>query len=308
VKLLVLGANGQVGFELLRSLAPLGEVLATTRSGQLPDGRTCIAADVSDLASLPALVAGAGADIVINATAYTAVDKAESEPALAHRINAEAPAVLATACAAAGSHLVHFSTDYVFDGEGSRPYREDDATAPLGVYGASKLAGERAVRDSGVDHRIFRLCWVYGARGGNFLLTMLRLARERDHLRVVADQLGAPTAAHRIADAVAQSLARQPAASGTWHLSAEGQASWHEFAAAIFSGAVGRGLLASAPTLEAIPGSAYPTPARRPGYSRLDTSRFQRDFGLRLGDWREGLDEVLDDLAGGRSAAGPRGT
>jgi dTDP-4-dehydrorhamnose reductase len=302
VRILVVGGNGQVGFELLRSLAPLGEVLATTRSGLLPDGRPCITADLSDLASLPALVGEAGADIVVNATAYTAVDKAESEPALAHRINAEAPAALAAACAQAGSRLVHFSTDYVFDGAGTRPYREDDATAPLGVYGASKWAGEQAVRDSGVGHMIFRLCWVYGARGGNFLLTMLRLARERGHLRVVADQVGAPTAAHRIADGVAHALARQPQATGTWHLSATGQGSWHDFAAAIFEGAVGRGLLATAPTLDAIPGSAYPTPARRPAYSCLDTSKLQRDFDLHIGDWREGLDEVLDRLASGSRA------
>ena len=302
MKLLVLGGNGQVGFELLRSLAPLGEVLATTRTGQLPDGRPCITADLSDLASLPALLDRAEADVVVNATAYTAVDKAESQPGLAHRINAEAPAALAAACATAGIGLVHFSTDYVFDGEGSRPYREDDATAPLGVYGASKWAGEQAVRDSGAEHRIFRLSWVYGPRGANFLLTMLRLARERGHLRVVADQVGAPTAAHRIADGVARSLVRQPRATGTWHLSAEGQASWHDFAAAIFDGAVERGLLASAPGLEAIPGSAYPTPARRPAYSRLDTGRFQRDFGLHIGDWRQGLGEVLDQLASGSRA------
>lgn len=297
MKLLVLGGNGQVGFELLRSLAPLGEVLASTRSGSLPDGRPCLVADLTDLASLPDLLDRAGADIVVNATAYTAVDKAESEPGLAHRLNAEAPAALAAACAARGVGLVHFSTDYVFDGSATRPYREDDATAPLGVYGASKWAGEQAVRDSGASHKIFRLCWVYGPRGANFLLTMLRLARERGHLRVVADQVGAPTAAHRIADGVARALAVRPQASGTWHLAAEGQASWHEFAAAIFSGAVERGLLAAAPGLEAIPGSAYPTPARRPAWSRLDTGRFQRDFGLHIGDWREGLDEVLDQLA-----------
>jgi dTDP-4-dehydrorhamnose reductase len=302
VKLLVLGGNGQVGFELLRSLAPIGEVLTTTRSGQLPDGRPCLTADLSDLAALPALVGGAEADIVINATAYTAVDKAESEPELAHRINAAVPAALAAACLAAGSRLVHFSTDYVFNGEGTRPYREDDATAPLGVYGASKWAGEQAVRDSGANHMVFRLCWVYGPRGANFLLTMLRLARERGHLRVVADQIGAPTAAHRIADGVAHALARESRASGTWHLSARGQCSWHDFAAAIFAGAVERGLLASAPGLEAIPGSAYPTPARRPAYSCLDTAKFEREFGLHIGDWREGLDEVLDQLASGSRA------
>ena len=294
----MIGGNGQVGHALLGQLAPLGEVLATTRTGKLPDGRACLAADVADTASLAGLVHLAAADVVVNASAYTAVDRAEDEPELAHLINAEAPRALAAACASAGVPLVHFSTDYVFDGSGTRPWREDDATAPLGVYGASKWAGEQAVRDSGAAHKIFRLCWVYGPRGGNFLLTMLRLARERDHLRVVSDQVGAPTSALRIADGVARALVAQPGLSGTWHLSAEGETSWHGFATAIFQGAVERGLLARAPTAEAITSAQFPTRARRPAYSRLDTARFRRDFGFHVGDWREGLDEALDTLAG----------
>lgn len=298
MKFLVIGGNGQVGHALLDRLAPMGEVVATTRTGRLPDGRACLAADVADTGSLAGLVQRVAADVVINASAYTAVDRAEDEPELAHLINAGAPRALAAACAAAGVPLVHFSTDYVFDGTGTRPYREDDATAPLGVYGASKWAGEQAVRDSGAAHKIFRLCWVHGPRGANFLLTMLRLARERDHLRVVADQVGAPTSALRIADGVARALAAGPGLSGTWHLSAEGETSWHGFATAIFQGAVARGLLAQAPTVEPITTAEFPTKARRPAYSRLDTSRFQRDFGLHIGDWREGLDEVLDTLAG----------
>ena len=298
MRFLVIGANGQVGHALLAALAPLGDVVASTRLGKLPDGRACLAADVADTASLAGLVHRAAADVVVNASAYTAVDRAEDEPGLAHRINADAPRALAAACAASGVPLVHFSTDYVFDGSGKRPYREDDATAPLGVYGASKWAGEQAVRDSGAAHKIFRLCWVHGPRGGNFLLTMLRLGRERDHLRVVADQVGAPTSALRIASGVARSLAAQPALSGTWHLSAEGETSWHGFATAIFQGAVERGLLARAPSVEAITSAEYPTRARRPAYSRLDTGRFQRDFGFHIGDWREGMAEVLDALAG----------
>ena len=294
----MIGGNGQVGHALLGQLAPLGEVLATTRTGKLPDGRACLAADVADTASLAGLVHLAAADVVVNASAYTAVDRAEDEPELAHLINADAPRALAAACASAGVPLVHFSTDYVFDGSGTRPWREDDATAPLGVYGASKWAGEQAVRDSGAAHKIFRLCWVYGPRGGNFLLTMLRLARERDHLRVVSDQVGAPTSALRIADGVARALVAQPGLSGTWHLSAEGETSWHGFATAIFQGAVERGLLARAPTAEAITSAQFPTRARRPAYSRLDTARFRRDFGFHVGDWREGLDEALDTLAG----------
>ena len=303
MKVLVIGGNGQVGHALLDQLAPMGDVLATTRSGQLPDGRATLAADVTDTAALAQLVAREAPDLVVNASAYTAVDRAEDEPELAHRINAEAPKALARACAAAGIGLVHFSTDYVFDGTGTRAYREDDAVAPLGVYGASKWAGEQAVRDSGAAHKIFRLCWVYGPRGGNFLLTMLRLGRERDHLRVVADQVGAPTAARRIAGGVAGAIAAQPGLSGTWHLSAEGETSWHGFATAIFEGAVARGLLAKAPVVEAIPSAAFPTRARRPAYSRLDTARFQRDFGLHIGDWREGLDEALGSLAGPPPAA-----
>jgi dTDP-4-dehydrorhamnose reductase len=303
MKFLVVGGNGQVGHALLDRLAPLGDVVATTRSGQLPDGRACLAVDVADTATLAGLVQRVGPDVVINASAYTAVDRAQDEPELAHRINAEAPGVLATACAAAGVPMVHFSTDYVFDGTGTRPWREDDAAAPLGVYGASKWAGEQAVRASGAAHKIFRLCWVHGPRGSNFLLTMLRLGREREHLRVVADQVGAPTSALRIADGVARALAAQPALSGTWHLSAEGETSWHGFAEAIFQGAVARGLLARAPEVEAITSAQYPTPARRPAYSRLDTSRFRRDFGFHIGDWREGMDEVLDALAGQHAAS-----
>ncbi|MFY2765368.1 dTDP-4-dehydrorhamnose reductase [Arenimonas sp. MALMAid1274] len=298
MRILLLGANGQVGHALRRSLAPLGEVLPITRSGQLPDGGACLVADLADPASLPGLVAGVAPDLVVNAGAYTAVDRAEDEPALAMRVNAEAPAALAAACARAGIGLVHFSTDYVFDGTGTRPYREDDPVAPLGVYGTSKWAGEQAVRESGAAHKIFRLCWVYGPRGGNFLLTMLRLARERPVLRVVSDQIGAPTAAPRIASAVAEALRAQPGLSGTWHLSAQGETSWHAFAQEIFRESVARGLLDKAPEVEAIRTDQYPTRARRPAYSHLDTGRFRRDFGKDIGDWREGLQDVLAELAG----------
>jgi len=297
MRLLLLGANGQVGDALRDALAPLGEVIAATRSGQLPDGAAAETADLATPGQLPALVDRVAPDLVVNAAAYTAVDRAESEPELAFRVNAEAPATLARACAAAGIGLVHFSTDYVFDGSQSRPWREDDPTGPLGVYGQSKLAGEQAIRDSGTAHKIFRLCWVYGPRGHNFLLTMLRLGKEREHLRVVDDQRGTPTSARRIAQGVAGALQAMPRASGTWHLAAEGECSWHGFASEIFSQAVRRGLLVKAPTVEPIPTAQFPTPARRPAYSRLDTSAFTRDTGLHLGDWREGLHEVLDVLA-----------
>jgi dTDP-4-dehydrorhamnose reductase len=297
MRLLLLGANGQVGHELRTALAALGEVIPATRSGQLPDGAAAEVADLAAPDTLAGLVERVAPDLVVNAAAYTAVDRAESERDLAFRVNAEAPGMLANACAKAGIGLVHFSTDYVFDGSQSRPWREDDPTGPLGVYGQSKLAGEEAIRASGAAHKIFRLCWVYGPRGHNFLLTMLRLGKDRDHLRVVDDQRGTPTSARRIAAGVAGALQAMPAASGTWHLAAEGECSWFDFAGEIFRQAVARGLLASAPALEAIPSSEFPTPARRPAYSRLDTGAFTRDTGLHLGDWREGLAEALDSLA-----------
>lgn len=299
MRILLLGAGGQLGQALQSTLAPLGSVLPATRDGRLPGGAAAEVADLAAPDTLPALVARLAPDLVVNAAAYTAVDRAEDEPELALRVNAQAPGRLSQACAAAGIPLVHFSTDYVFDGGATRPLREDDPTGPLGVYGASKLAGEQAVLEGGAAHAIFRLCWVYGPTGHNFLLTMLRLARERGHLRVVDDQRGTPTSALCIARAVARVLGQDGWRSGTWHLAARGQCSWHGFAAAIFGGAVARGLLAAPPVLEAVPGSAYPTRARRPAWSVLDDGAFTRDFGFHIGDWHEGLDEVLDLLARG---------
>ncbi|HET6397847.1 MAG TPA: dTDP-4-dehydrorhamnose reductase [Pseudoxanthomonas sp.] len=296
MRLLVLGANGQVGRELRRSLRPLGEVLAATRDGRLDDGTPCAVADLGDLDGLARLVREAAPDAVVNAAAYTAVDKAEDDAATAFRINAEAPEVLARACAEAGIPLVHYSTDYVFDGQGTRPYREDDPPAPLGVYGASKLAGEQAVRAAGGRHLVFRTAWVYAAHGHNFLRTMLRLGAEREELRVVADQVGTPTPAALIAEVTAQALADR-GASGTWHLVAAGQTSWHGFAEAIFAEAVAAGLLPRAPRVLPIASADYPTRARRPAYSRLDTARLERDFGVGLPDWRDGLRAVVAELA-----------
>lgn len=289
MRILLVGGNGQVGHALRGTLAPLGDVIVTTRDGTLPDGGRCEVADLSAPDTLPALVARVAPALVVNAGAYTAVDKAEQEADLAFRVNAEAPGTLAGACARAGIGLVHFSTDYVFDGSGTRPYREGDATAPLGVYGASKLAGEEAVRTSGAAHKIFRLCWVYGPRGKNFLLTMLRLAGERDVLRVVADQIGSPTPAGWIAEATTQAIARRPELSGTWHLAASGATSWHGFAEAIVDEAVAAGRIARAPRVEGITTAEYPTPARRPAYSVLDTGALRRDFDLQLPPWREGV-------------------
>jgi len=296
MRILLLGANGQVGTELRRSLAPLGDIVAATRSGQL-DGRPCEQADCDEPSRLAMLVERVGPDVVVNAAAYTAVDRAEQEHDAAWRVNAEAPGVLAKRCAHLGIWLVHYSTDYVFDGRGTRPYREDDPTAPLGVYGASKLAGEDAVRSSSAKHMIFRTAWVYAAHSHNFLRTMLRLGGERDVLRVVADQIGTPTPAALIADVTARALQHRDAPSGTWHLTAGGQTSWHGFAEAIFAGAVARGLLPRAPTVEPITTADYPTPAARPAYSVLDTSRLCETFGISLPAWQDGMGGVLDELS-----------
>ena len=305
-RLLVVGGNGQVGRELRRSLRPLGEVIAATRDGRLDavesgrDACACVAADLADPEGLAALVREVAPAAVLNAAAYTAVDKAETEAEIAFRINAEAPGALARACAVAGIPLVHYSTDYVFDGQGTRPYREDDPTAPLGVYGASKLAGEEAVHAVSGRSFIFRTAWVYAAHGHNFLRTMLRVGAERDELRVVADQVGSPTPAALIADATANVLAQvlvdgaRPG--GTWHLVTAGETSWHGFAEAIFEEAVAAGLLQRAPLVVPITTVDYPTPARRPAYSRLDTHRFERDFGMVLPDWRQGLHCVISEL------------
>lgn len=294
---LVFGGNGQVGQELLRALAPLGKVVATTRSGRLPDGSTCEVADLSRPESLMLLLDRLQPAIVVNAAAYTAVDRAEQDVEAAFAVNAQAPGVIAHWCAAHGVPMVHYSTDYVFDGEGVVPYRDEDATAPLGVYGTSKRDGEEAVRAAGGRHLIFRTAWVYASHGANFLRTMLRVGAERDELRVVADQIGTPTPAALIADVTAQALQHPGQLSGTWHLTASGQTSWHGFAEAIFAEAVAAGVLAKAPTVQAITSAEYPTPARRPAWSVLDNRRLQQDFGIILPTWQEGLHRVMGEIA-----------
>ena len=290
---LLFGGNGQVGHELRRSLRALGDVVVTTRSGQLPEGARCEVADFDCPDSLAALVQRVAPAIVVNAAAYTAVDKAEDDVDAAFRTNAEAPGVLARACALREIPFVHYSTDYVFDGQGSRPYREDDPTAPLGVYGASKLAGEDAIRAAGGRHLILRTAWVYGQHGHNFMKTMLRLGAERDELRVVADQVGTPTPAALIADVTTELLGLRDAPSGTFHLTPRGETSWHGFAEAIFEEALARGLISRAPKVIPIATSDYPTRARRPGYSRLDIGRLEQVLGRALPEWRTGLRQVL---------------
>ena len=290
---LLFGGNGQVGHELGRSLRALGDAVVTTRSGQLPEGARCEVADFDCPDSLAALVQRVAPAIVVNAAAYTAVDKAEDDVDAAFRTNAEAPGVLARACALRDIPFVHYSTDYVFDGQGSRPYREDDPTAPLGVYGASKLAGEDAIRAAGGRHLILRTAWVYGQHGHNFMKTMLRLGAERDELRVVADQVGTPTPAALIADVTTELLGLRDAPSGTFHLTPRGETSWHGFAEAILEEALARGLIPRAPKVIPIATSDYPTRARRPGYSRLDIGRLEQVLGRALPEWRTGLRQVL---------------
>jgi dTDP-4-dehydrorhamnose reductase len=301
MKILLLGADGQLGYELHRAFAPLGDVEPCTLSGRLPGKQACSQLDFAVPGALASLVAEQRPRLILNAVAHTAVDRAEDEPALAQRINAEAVAELAAAAALAGATLVHYSTDYVFGGAGQRPWREDDATAPLGVYGQSKLDGERAVRASGCRHMILRSAWVYAARGQNFLRTALRLAGERQELRVVHDQVGSPTPARWLAATTALMQAKRPDACGTWHVVGDGECSWFQFASAIYSEALAAKLIDRAPRLVGIPSSEYPAKAKRPAYSRLDTSKLAADFGLHLPDWRIGLREVIGELAEART-------
>ena len=279
MKILLTGRNGQVGWELQRSLAPLGQVTAADRA----------TLDLADADAIRRAVRAARPEVIVNAAAYTAVDRAESEPALAHAINATAVGVLAEETRRLGALLVHYSTDYIFDGTKPAPYVEDDAPNPINAYGASKLAGERALQSSGCAYLILRTSWVYGPRGSNFMRTVLRLARERPQLEVVDDQVGAPTSSLAIARATAQLL--RPGARGVYHLSAAGAVSWCGFARAVLARA------GIATPVRAIRTEDYPTPARRPRNSRLDCSRLRTDFGLSLAPWEEQLSEVTFDAA-----------
>lgn len=293
---LLVGADGQLGTELRKALAARGITpVMSSLHGTLPDGGTAHACDLSTPGAIAALVRDVAPTVVLNAAAYTAVDRAESEPDLARRINATAVGELGEAAKAVDATVMHYSTDYVFAGDGTRPYREDDTTGPMSAYGRTKLEGEQTLVASGADAVTFRLAWVYAAHSANFLRTMLRVGAERDHLRVVADQIGAPTPAHWIADASLRAL--EAGARGLYHLAPQGQTSWHAYAEAIFLGAVSRGLLAKAPSVEAIASTEYPTPAARPAWSVLDSAKLERDAAVRLPHWRIGLDDVLDQLA-----------
>ena len=285
MRILLTGAAGQLGRELKRSLACLGEVIARDRQ-QL---------DLARADTLRAAVRTAAPAVIVNAAAYTAVDKAETEPAVADAINALAPAILAEEAKRLGALLIHYSTDYVFDGRKAAAYTEDDIPAPLAAYGHSKLAGELAIAASGCRHLIFRTSWVYGLHGANFLKTMLRLGQERDELRVVDDQFGAPTWTRHLADATALILARREVPNGLYHLAGAGETSWHGYAEAIFAEAQRSGLMDKAPVVHRIASANYPLPAPRPANSRLDCAKFRRDFDLALPDWRTGLIDCLAD-------------
>ena len=294
MKFLLIGRNGQVGFELRRALAPLGEVAAF-------DYPAC---DLTVPDSIRGIIQAVKPDVIVNAAAHTAVDKAEGEPQLAQAINATAPGIIGEEARKLGIRVIHYSTDYVYNGSKPTPYIEGDATDPLGVYGRTKCAGDEALAASGADYYVFRTSWVFGAHGANFVKTVLRLGAEREKLNVVCDQIGAPTSASLLADATAQVIAqlnwRDAAAmpNGVYHLTASGETSWHGFAQAILRGAVSRRLtLKLKPeAVRPIPTSDYPLPAQRPANSRLDTSRFCNTFGLVLPNWQADLDHVLDRL------------
>ena len=281
MKILITGRNGQVGWELQRVLAPLGQITALDRTEL----------DLADAQSIRRAVRELKPDVVVNAAAYTAVDSAESEPELAIAVNAVAPGILAEETARLGALLVHYSTDYVFDGTKPSPYVEDDTPNPLNVYGSSKLAGEQAIHAIGGKYLILRTSWVYGPRSKNFMLTMLKLANERDELRVVNDQIGAPTSSRAIAEATSRILQKGPAAAGVFHLTTSGQTSWFGFAQAIIAQTNDR--RPRSPLLTPIPSSAYPTPARRPLNSVLSNDRLRHVFGITLRPWDEELTRLL---------------
>jgi len=295
MKILLLGKNGQVGWELQRSLAPLGELVALSRHSTDTEGGC---GDLTQLEALRQTVLKLRPDVIVNAAAHTAVDTAESEPELARTLNALAPGALAEAAHSIGALLVHYSTDYVFEGTGTTPWLEAAPTDPLSVYGRTKLDGERAIQASGCRHLIFRTSWVYAARGGNFAKTMLRLAAERERLTVIDDQFGAPTGADLIADVTAHAIRQvlqRPQDAGTYHLAAAGETSWHGYARFVIdtARALKPELTLKTQEVAPVPTSAFPTPAQRPLNSRLNTAHLRKTFGLVLPDWQHGVRRML---------------
>ncbi|OOG51050.1 dTDP-4-dehydrorhamnose reductase [Rhodanobacter sp. C01] len=308
MKILLLGANGQLGRTFVDhgGLATRGDLIMVTRDGSFggTDG-SCEVSNLAEPATLAALLDRVKPDVVINTAAYTAVDRAEQEEELATLVNGEAVSVLGSWAKVHGALIIHYSTDYVFDGSQSRPYAVNDPTGPLGAYGRSKLAGERALHDSGADHLIFRTAWVYAAHGQNFLRTMLRVGAEREELRVVADQHGAPTSTTVIVEGTLAALDRwlcsdktaRTSLQGVHHLVASGATTWHGFATSIFDGAVQQRIVERAPRITAISTAEFPTPARRPAWSVLDNAGFAENFGFQPPAWQQGLEDVLCKLS-----------
>lgn len=295
MKILLFGKGGQVGWELQRSLAPLGEIVA------LDADSTQLCGDFTNLEGLAATVRAVSPDVIVNAAAHTAVDKAESEAGLVRTINALAPGALAREARSRNALLVHYSTDYVFDGSGDQPRVETDVTAPLSVYGATKLEGEQFIQQSGCRHLIFRTSWVYAARGGNFAKTMLKLAQERDSLKVINDQIGAPTGAELLADVTAHAIrtvSQRPECAGLYHLVAAGETSWHEYAKFVLEFAQRAGMkLSVAPgAVQPVPTSAFPTAAKRPLNSRLNCGKLKESFDLNLPHWQTGVERMLTEI------------
>ncbi len=298
LKILLFGKDGNLGWELQRSLAPLGELVATSRN------TIDYCGDLANAEGIAQTVATLKPDVIVNAAAYTAVDKAESDQHTAYAVNAIAPGVLAQAAQRVGALLVHYSTDYVFDGSGAAKWRESDLAAPLNVYGSTKLEGENAIIASGCRHLIFRTSWVYATRGVSFAKTMLRLVQERDQLNVINDQFGAPTGVELLSDVTAhcirsvQHAASSDAANGIFHLAAGGETTWHAYASLVAEVALQAGMpvKVNAMSIKPVPTTSYPTPARRPLNSRLDTSRLQSTFGLTLPDWQTGVVRTLNEI------------
>ena len=302
MKILLFGKGGQVGWELQRSLAPLGELVAVDFDSM------DLCGDFTNLTGIAQTIRTVAPDIIVNAAAHTAVDRAESEPEIARLINADAPGVLAAEAKYSAAWLVHYSTDYVFDGSGSAPWTETSPTGPLSVYGKTKLEGEEAIRSSGCEHLIFRTSWVYAARGGNFAKTMLRLAKDRDRLTVIDDQFGAPTGADLLADVTAHAIRealQRPKLGGLYHLVAGGETSWHGYARFVIevARALGMELKVLDKAISPVATSAFPTPAARPYNSRLNTEKLQKSFGLNLPHWQTGIRRMLLEIHGSHNDA-----
>lgn len=295
MKILLLGKNGQVGWELQRSLAPLGNLIALDRHS------TDYCGDLSNPAGIAATILAVKPDVIVNAAAHTAVDKAESEPEAAAVLNTAAVASMAEAAEKVGALLIHYSTDYVFNGQGDKPWSETDASEPLSVYGKTKRDGEEAISALCSHYLIFRTSWVYAAKGNNFAKTMLKLAKDRDELSVINDQFGAPTGAELIADCTAHAIRRakaQPELTGIYHLVASGTTTWHEYASYVIATGREKGLELQVSKINPVATTAFPTPAKRPTNSRLDITKFQQSFELTLPDWRVGVERMLTEIIG----------